>query len=99
VQDDVVLGDEVARLVIGLDGLRVVLELLAPDVADLLEQREARLRVFDDVEDLLLEVDDLLVVLLVVVEGDDRFERFSQSLSSKCAPASPKSAPRSCGLS
>ena len=82
-----VLRLEIARLFERLDRLRRVLVLVAPDVADLDEDLEALLAVDDAVEDLALVGDDLLPVLELGVDADQRFERRAVRRCRRRAPS------------
>ena len=74
VQDLVVLRLNLVRGRVALDRLRRVLELLVPEVADVLVHLEALLGV-RDLEHALLELDHVLPVVRDLVEADDCLER------------------------
>ena len=74
-EQDVILGLELQRLLVGFDGLGHVAVLLGPDFADLVQEHEALLALEHVVEDLSLVGGNLLPVVELGVDVDQRVER------------------------
>ncbi len=75
VEQDVIGGLEVAGLLERLDRLVRVLLLVAPDIPNLVEDLVALLTIHHGVEDLALVSSDLLPIVRLTVDVDQRFER------------------------